>query len=187
VNETGIAEDMKLQVIVPRKALLELRKALTQDDEVVTVGFGKGAVSFDMGSSVLTSRTIDGKYPDWQRVIPQENKHACAINAETLKQAAARVGIVSSEKYKAVRMIVAPGVLRLYTTNQEAEEAIDEIDTEYDGPEIELAFTLQYLLDALSSIETDDVCLRMRNGETALLLTNEPVDTALYLVMPQRV
>ena len=187
LNEKATLSEADFECIVPRKALLELKRALSPTDEVVRIGFGSGLVSFDLGSEVLTSRVIDGRFPDYKKVIPKPSETVMTINREALRQSINRVAIVAHEKHKAIRMVVSESVCRLMSANSSQEEAVDELTCEYSGPDIEIAFNLIYILDAVSAVDSERVRIELRNGDSAALITDDPPTLARYIVMPQRV
>lgn len=175
------------ECIVPRKTVQELRRNLLDEEEVeVRLGFGTGQIAFDFGSARLTSKVIDGRFPDYERVIPAELPSTLVVERESLKQALSRMSIVASDKYRGVRLILGDGGCRLITHNAEREEAEDELVAEYQGGDVEIGFNLSYLLEVLNAIAADQVRIGLLDGNSSALVQAEPPDRARYVVMPMR-
>ncbi|AGA35438.1 DNA polymerase III beta subunit [Thioalkalivibrio nitratireducens DSM 14787] len=174
------------ECIVPRKTVQELRRNLLDDETPVAVGFAPGQVAFDFGVARLTSKVIDGRFPDYERVIPVDLPGNLVVEREVFRQALARVAIVTSEKYRGVRLIAHPDGCRVVTHNAEREEAEEELPAQYQGEEIEIGFNLIYLQDVLNAIDAEQIRIDMRDGGSSALIRSEPVDRARYVVMPMR-
>lgn len=174
------------ECIIPRKTVQELRRNLLEDETPVRVGFGSGQISFDFGGARLTSKVIDGRFPDYERVIPVEQPAHLIAEREDLRQALNRVAIVASDKYRGVRFMAAEDGCRVMTHNTEREEAEEGFPAEYQGPPIEIGFNLTYLVDVLGAIGSDQVRIELRDGNSSALILAEPPDRARYVVMPMR-
>jgi len=174
------------ECIIPRKTVLELRRNLLDDETPVRVGFAPGQVSFDFGGARLTSKVIDGRFPDYERVIPQEQPAYLIAEREDLRQTLNRVAIVASDKYRGVRLMASAEGCRLVTHNTEREEAEENFPAEYQGEPIEIGFNLTYLVDVLGVIGADQVRIELRDGNSSALVLAEPPDRARYVVMPMR-
>ncbi|AHE96922.1 DNA polymerase III subunit beta [Thioalkalivibrio paradoxus] len=182
--ETPLGADQ--ECIVPRKTVQELRRNLLDDETPVAVGFGPGQVAFDFGTARLTSKVIDGRFPDYERVIPVDLPGTLIVEREALRQALGRVAIVTNEKYRGVRLIVHPDGCRVLTHNAEREEAEEELPAQYQGEEIEIGFNLIYLQDVLNAVDTEQIRFDLRDGGSSALIRAEPIGQARYVVMPMR-
>lgn len=173
------------QVIVPRKGVLELQRLLGGDGDL-QIQLGSNHVRIQLESIRFTSKLIDGRFPEYERVIPQDTKNAMAADRELFRSALQRTAILSNEKYRGIRLIIRPGGVVLQAHNPEQEEAEEELEAIYDGEEIEIGFNVNYLLDALSAIESDEVTLSLVDGNSSCLLTEPGKDDCKYVVMPMR-
>ncbi len=176
----------KRQVIVPRKAVMELMRLLDDSDEVVDVTLGAGHIRVTLPHYQFTSKLIDGRYPDYNRVIPTENKNIVKVNRELLKQTLSRTAILSNEKYHGIRVNMASNLMTLSANNPEQEEAKDELDVEYTGAEMEIGFNVNYLIDALSVMEQEHVVIVLNGASGSAVLRDGPDSDSVYVVMPIR-
>ena len=174
------------ECIIPRKTVQELRRNLLDDETPVRVGFAPGQISFEFGGARLTSKVIDGRFPDYERVIPQEQPAHLIAEREDLRQALNRVAIVASDKYRGVRLMASVESCRVVTHNTEREEAEENFPAEYQGEPIEIGFNLTYLVEVLGAIGADQVRIELRDGNSSALVLAEPPDRARYVVMPMR-
>lgn len=188
LNEADLEQpaESAQECIIPRKTVQELRRNLLEDETPVRVGFAPGQVSFDLGGARLTSKVIDGRFPDYERVIPVEHPADLVAEREDLRQALNRVAIVASDKYRGVRLIAAQDGCRVMTHNTEREEAEEGFPGEYQGEPIEIGFNLTYLVDVLGAIGSDQVRIKLRDGNSPALILAEPTGRARYVVMPMR-
>jgi len=173
------------QIIVPRKGVLELQRLLDGEGEI-TIELGSNHIRIQIGEVRLTSKLIDGKFPEYSRVIPANPPRVMSAPREALRAALQRTAILSNEKYRGVRLTFAPGLLTVQAHNPEHEEAEDQVEVEFAGDPIEIGFNVGYLLDALAALETDtvEVCL---TGPDSSCLIRAPGDTTVkYVVMPMR-
>ncbi|WP_018861061.1 MULTISPECIES: DNA polymerase III subunit beta [unclassified Thioalkalivibrio] len=184
--ELDQAIDGRVEKIVPRKTVAELRRNLSDDEVPVRVGFSDDQVLFDLGSAVLRSKVIEGRFPDYERVIPTDLPATLTVERERLKQALSRVSIVASDKYRGVRMTLGDQGCQVMTHNADREEAQESVEAEYQGPAMEIGFNLGYLVDVLNAIETDRVRIGLRDGNSSILVQAEPPGGARYVVMPMR-
>lgn len=178
--------ETRVEKIVPRKAVAELRRNLADDETTVRIGFGQDQVLFELGDAVLRSKVIEGRFPDYERVIPADLPATLRVDRELLKQALARVAIVASDKYRGVRMLLGDQGCQVMTHNADREEAQESVEARYDGPEMEIGFNLGYLVDVLNVIETDEVRIGLRDGNSSILIQAEPPGGSRYVVMPMR-
>jgi DNA polymerase III subunit beta len=174
------------ECIIPRKTVQDLWRNLLDDETPVRVGFGPGQISFDFGGARLTSKVIDGRFPDYERVIPTGQPAHLTADREDLRQALNRVAIVASDKYRGVRLMVSSDGCRVVTHNTEREEAEESFPAQYQGEPIEIGFNLTYLLEVLGAIGADQIRIELRDGNSSALILAEPADRARYVVMPMR-
>src|SRR6201992_2278393 len=142
------------QVIVPRKGVLELQRILGTDG-TIELGIGTNHVRAQIGAIRFTSKLIDGRFPEYGRVIPAAPARKVEADRELLRQSLQRTAILSNEKYRGIRLTAKPDLLVIQAHNPEQEEAEDEVEVDYQGEEVEIGFNVNYLLDALGAIETD--------------------------------
>lgn len=186
--EIGVdsAEDQTAQIIVPRKAVTELVRLLKDEKEEISVQLGGNHIHIDLGDLRFTSKLIDGKFPDYERVIPEACKHPIVADKNAMKQSLTRASILSNEKYRGVRIILEKGRLRALAHNPEQEEAEEEIDVQYDGDNLEIGFNVSYLLDALNIIKTDQVQISISDPNSSCLILPMDSSECKYVVMPMR-
>ena len=173
------------QVIVPRKGILELQRILSGDGEV-EITIGSNHIRLQVGDIRFTSKLIDGKFPDYGRVIPASPGKTVVIERDGLRAALQRTAILSNEKYRGVRVSLARNTMRLQAHNPEQEEAQDEVEIDYKGEELEIGFNVTYLLDALSALREDEVVLNLRDGNSSALLREASHERSRHVVMPLR-
>ncbi len=175
----------KQQVIVPRKGVLELQRILTAEG-MLELGIGSNHVRAQIGNIRFTSKLIDGKFPEYGRVIPQNPTRLIEADREALRVALQRTSILANEKYRGVRLVLKNDLLTLQAHNPEQEEAEDQVEVSYKGEEIEIGFNVTYLLDALAATDTERVVLGLSDSNSSCLLTGLGTTTSRYVVMPMR-
>jgi DNA polymerase III subunit beta len=175
-------------IIVPRKAVAEIGKlAESAGEESVTVEVSTAKIRITAGDTVLTSKLIDGTFPDYQRVIPSGNDKMITLERDDLAAAVDRVATISSERGRAVRLSLTPGQMRLSVSNPDTGEASEEIAADYDGAPIDVGFNARYLADILNQIEADTVLIKLADpGAPAIIQAREGAP-ALFVLMPMRV
>ncbi len=173
------------QVIVPRKGVLELQRLMSGDGDI-KIELGSNHVRIQLEGIRFTSKLIDGRFPEYERVIPKDTSNKLSADRESLKGALQRTAILSNEKYRGIRLIIRDGGIVLQAHNPEQEEAEEELEIEYSGDDIEIGFNVNYLLDALGAIETDTVSLALVDGNSSCLLREPDNDDCKYVVMPMR-
>jgi DNA polymerase-3 subunit beta len=180
-----IASKSKQQVIVPRKGVLELQRILGESGDI-ELAIGTNHVRAQIGGIRFTSKLIDGRFPEYGRVIPANANRIIDADRDTLRHALQRTAILSNEKYRGIRLNVKPGMLTLQAHNPEQEEAEDQIEVGYTGEEIEIGFNVNYLLDALAAIDTDRVAIGLTDANSSCLIMAPGSASAKYVVMPMR-
>ncbi len=179
--------EQPLQVIIPRKAVLELSRTLDNVDDEVKITLDQTHIRFEISDQLtLTSKLIDGRFPDYYGVLPHNPDKIVVATCDVLKQALARVAILSNEKYKGVRLNIKAGMLALSARNPEQEEAEEELEIEYDGESFEIGFNVNYLTDALNAIPTEKVELCFSDPNSSCLVKPQDSDQQKYVVMPMR-
>jgi len=173
------------QVIVPRKGVLELQRVLT-DEGTAAVAIGSNHVRAQIGDVRFTSKLIDGRFPEYSRVIPAAPGAAIRADRDILRQALQRTAILSNEKYRGIRINVRNNAITVQAHNPEQEEAEEEIEVSYEGAELEVGFNVNYLLDALSAIDGQEVELGLTDSNSSCLIRSPGNASARYVVMPMR-
>jgi len=173
------------QVIVPRKGVLELQRILGTEG-TIDLAVGTNHVRAQIGDIRFTSKLIDGRFPEYARVIPAYPPRPVEADREALRQALQRTAILSNEKYRGIRLTVRPDLLTLQAHNPEQEEAEDQVEVSYKGEEVEIGFNVNYLLDALSAVEGDRVEIGLTDSNSSCLVHAPGVLTTRYVVMPMR-
>ncbi len=185
--ETELAETASStqQVIVPRKGILELQRILGGDGEL-ELSIGSNHVRAQIGDIRFTSKLIDGKFPEYSRVIPAKPPHTMSAARDTMRQALQRTSILSNEKYRGVRLTFGENTLTIQAHNPEQEEAEDQIEVSYTGAAMEIGFNVTYLLEALAAIDVDMVDVSVTDSNSSCLI-RAPGDNAVkFVVMPMR-
>ena len=186
----SMALDAKLprqEVIVPRKTVLELGKLLADSDAEVRIELSATQASFAFGSVELVSKLVDGKFPDYTRVIPVGHKNHLVIGREALRQALLRAAILSNEKFRGVRWVLTDGNLKIVSSNTEQEEAEETLEVDYKGDPIDIGFNVNYLLDVLNNVTGAEVECRFGDAVSSALLSFPSEADFRYVVMPMRI
>jgi len=173
------------QVIVPRKGVLELQRILGTENNI-ELAVGTNHVRAQIGEIRFTSKLIDGRFPEYARVIPANPPKTVGADRESLRQALQRTAILSNEKYRGIRLTARPDLLTLQAHNPEQEEAEDQVEVSYKGEEVEIGFNVNYLLDALSAIEGDKVEIGLTDSNSSCLIHAPGTIHTRYVVMPMR-
>lgn len=173
-------------VIVPRKTVLELNRLLNFSDDVVSIEVSTNHIRFYLPSVILTSKIIDGRFPDYHRVIPELVPKTIYLDRVQLRNALQRASVLSNEKFKGIRFIFSPGSLKLTSNNPEHEYAEEEIDIDYPYDPISIGFNVLYLLDILNNIDSDIVIFNLNDENASALISVEADPSTKYVVMPMR-
>lgn len=184
---TAVGASGSQQVIVPRKGVQELLRVLGDVDEPLEVAIGSNHIRANMAGMHFTSKLIDGRFPDYDRVVPEGGDKRLLAGRETLRQALARASILSNEKYRGVRLSLEDGVLRIQAHNPEQEEAEEELEVDYQGEALEIGFNVTYLLEALAAITGEQVQLTFKDANSSCLIEETAgAVPCKYVVMPMR-
>jgi DNA polymerase III subunit beta len=183
-----LAADLPRQeVIVPRKTVLELSKLLADSDDEVKIEVSPAQAAFTFGSIELVSKLVDGKFPDYTRVIPTQHKNRLQIEREALRQALLRAAILSNEKFRGVRWVLADGSLKIVSSNAEQEEAHEEIEVKYSGDALDIGFNVNYLLDVLNNVSGSVIECAFGDSSSSALISYSTEKDFKYVVMPMRI
>lgn len=176
----------KQEVIVPRKAAIELAKLLSNSDDAVKIDYFQKKIRFSFSNIVLISKVIDGKFPDYRRVVPLNNDKLFETDRVTLLQSLQRVSILSniSENFRGVRLIISPGNLRIVCKNSEQEEAQEELEIPYQNENLDVSMNINYLMDFLNNVDSEKVQLAFENENSSILMTVPGDSEFKYIVMP---
>ncbi len=184
--DATIQQDGKHQVIVPRKGILELARLLTEQDGEVSIVLGQHHIRATTGEFTFTSKLVDGKFPDYERVLPRGGDKLVVADRQGLREAFSRTAILSNEKYRGIRLQLAAGLLKIQANNPEQEEAEEEIAVDYNGGSLEIGFNVSYLLDVLGVMTTEQVRLILSDSNSSALVQEADNDDSAYVVMPMR-
>ena len=183
-----LANDVpKQEVILPRKTVLELQRLLGDNDDDIQLQFANNQAKFSFGGMEFVTKLVEGKFPDYKRVIPANHPNHLTLGRTALLSALQRTAIMTTDKFKGVRLNLEPGTLRVAASNPEQEEAMDELDVDYGGDSIEIGFNVVYLMDVLSNMSQDMVCLSLADGNSSALFTIPEHEDFKYVVMPMRI
>jgi len=174
------------QVIVPRKGILELARLLTEQDGEVGIVLGQHHIRATTGEFTFTSKLVDGKFPDYERVLPRGGDKLVVGDRQQLREAFSRTAILSNEKYRGIRLQLSNGLLKIQANNPEQEEAEEEVQVEYNGGNLEIGFNVSYLLDVLGVIGTEQVRYILSDSNSSALVHEADNDDSAYVVMPMR-
>lgn len=174
------------QIIVPRKGVQELTKLLSHTTESVTLQIGTANLRVAVGQFVFTTKLIDGRFPDYQRVLPKQANKFLIVEGDMLRSALQRAAILSNEKFRSIRVLLETNQLRIIAKNPEQEEAEELLDVDYQDESIEIGFNVNYVLDVLNTLKCEQVRFSMTDANTSTLIENTLDDSVKYVVMPVR-
>lgn len=174
------------QIILPRKGVAELLRLLDIDEEKLTLVIGDSSLRVQTGDALLTCKLIDGRFPDYNRVLPKGGDKVVLAERDKLRQCLLRASILSNEKFRGIRFQLESGVVKITANNPEQEEAEEFLDVEYQGEAIEIGFNVSYLLDVLNVIQTPQIKLTFIDSQSSVLIESDDEIEAMYVVMPMR-
>lgn len=180
-------EHESVEAILPRKTVLELIKLLADTDDPVSLAIGANQARFSFGDIEIVSKIVEGKFPDYQKVIPTTHKNRVAIDRATLAQSLNRAAILSNEKIRGVRLVFTKDALSIICTNNEQEEAEEGLAVEYDGDPLDIGFNISYLLDVLNHVDSPTVSVAMGDSNSSALVQIPGREDFKYVVMPMRI
>ncbi|MBL0729062.1 DNA polymerase III subunit beta [Piscinibacter sp. HJYY11] len=177
----------KQEVILPRKTVLELQRLLKDEDTAIEMRFAGNQAKFSFSGMEFVTKLVEGKFPDYNRVIPKNHKNSLTLGRAPLLASLQRAAILTSEKFKGVRVNLEPGSLRIASSNAEQEEAKEELEVDYGGDTIEIGFNVTYLMDVLANMSVDMVKLELQDTNSSVLITVPEQAGFKYVVMPMRI
>lgn len=189
-TDKGVQIDItgnRQEVIIPRKAVLELQRLLSDSDDSVNIEFAPNQARFTFGEIELLSKLIEGKFPDYQRVIPAGHSKIVSLDRELILGALQRAAILTTDKFKGVRLTLSSGGLRVSSTNAEQEEASEELEVHYQGEPVDIGFNVQYLLDVLANLKNKTIQIALQDPNASALITAQEDAEFKYVVMPMRI
>ena len=187
--QATLQEDVpgRQEVILPRKTVLELQRLLADDEAAIEMRFAGNQARFAFGSMEFVTKLVEGKFPDYHRVIPKNHRNSLTLGRAPLLASLQRAAILTSEKFKGVRVNVEPGVLRIAANNTEQEEASEELEVDYSGDAIDIGFNVTYLIDMLGNVSQDMVTIELQDSSASALITVPERPGFKYVVMPMRI
>lgn len=174
------------QVIIPRKGVLEIIRLIEDNDKLVKVQVGSNHIRIFSTDFIFTSKLVDGRFPDYRRVLPKDGDKKIESSKDVLKHAFSRASILSNEKFKGVRLNLSNGELKITANNPEQEEAEEIVDVDYNGDDLEIGFNVAYLIDVMNGLGGDDVLISLADSNSSALIEDAKDDSALYVIMPMR-
>ncbi len=175
-----------IQAIVPRKAITELNHIIEDTDNEITVSFNQNHIRVELDSVIFTSKLIDGRFPDYEKVIPKNQDKSLIINRQELQNTLNRAAILTNEKFRGVRLIVTKGTMSVSANNPDQEEAFDEINIEYNGENVEIGFNVGYMLEALNAIDSEKIEMLLSDANSSGTIRAPGDEDTVYIVMPMR-
>lgn len=175
------------EVIIPRKTIIELQRLLEDNDDPVELHIATNQVKFSFSNIELISKLVEGKFPDYTRVIPKGYKNNFTLDRDLLLRSLQRTAIMTSDKFKGVRCIIAPGSLKISSTNADQEEAVEELEIDYGGDSVDIGFNVSYLLDVLNNLKCDSINIALGDANSSALITIPEDGDFKYVVMPMRI
>jgi len=179
--------DINEEVIIPRKTVMELLRLLSDSEEKIAIEIGKNQIKFNFNNVTLNSKVVEGKFPDYTKVIPPTYKNIFSVDRITLLQALQRAAILSNEKFRGVRMVLTKDSVRVISSNSEQEEAQEEVEIKYDGDPIDIGFNVSYLLDVLNNVGSQEIECSFGDSNSSGVFTLPGNQTFKYVVMPMRI
>jgi DNA polymerase-3 subunit beta len=167
--------------------VIELSKLLAENDDEVNVEVSATQAAFRFGAIELVSKLIDGKFPDYTRVIPTGHKNKLQVGREALRQALLRAAILSNEKFRGVRWVLSDGSLKIVSSNAEQEEAHEEVEIKYSGDGLDIGFNVNYLLDVLNNVSGENIECAFGDASSSALISYPTEKDFRYVVMPMRI
>ncbi|MDN3608623.1 DNA polymerase III subunit beta [Vibrio ostreicida] len=187
VSQVPLGADFaQQQIIVPRKGVLELVKLLDAPEQPLTLQIGSSNLRVEVNNFIFTSKLVDGRFPDYRRVMPQTTTKTLEAECDELRQAFSRAAILSNEKFRGVRVNLSGSEMRITANNPEQEEAEEMLDVNFEGDDIEIGFNVSYVIDVLNTLRCEKVRVSMSDANASAMIENFDDDSAMYVVMPIR-
>jgi DNA polymerase-3 subunit beta len=185
-RNVDIGDTDSRQIIIPRKGVVEIMRMLSGGDDSIHIVIGSNHLKASTPRQSLTTKLVDGRFPDYERVIPRAGEKKVFANREVLKAGLARASILSNEKFRGVRIVLSENQLMAIAHNPEQEEAEEEIEVQYAGGELEIGFNVSYLLDVLSVLKSENVRVDFIDSISSCMIQDPDDETARYVIMPMR-
>ena len=180
-------EFARQEVIIPRKTIMELQRLLEDSDEQVQINIANNQVKLNFADIELISKLVEGKFPDFNRVVPKGYTNNFSIGRESLLKSLQRAAIMTSDKFKGIRCVITPGSMKISSTNADQEEAVEEIEIDYSGDAVDIGFNVTYLLDVLNNLKCDQINIALGDSTSSALITVPGQEDFKYVVMPMRI
>lgn len=174
------------QVIIPRKGVMEIHRLIEEEDRPIKVQIGSNHIRLFSSDFIFTSKLVDGRFPDYRRVLPKDGNKLIEASKEVLKQAFSRAAILSNEKFRGVRLNLANQELTITANNPEQEEAEEIVDVDYEGESLEIGFNVAYLIDVFNTLKSDKVKITLADSNSSALIEDAEDGAAVYVIMPMR-
>ena len=174
------------QVIIPRKGVMEISRLIEADDKLLKVQIGANHIRIFSNDFIFTSKLVDGRFPDYRRVLPKDGDKIIQASKDILKNAFSRASILSNEKFRGVRLNLSENELKITANNPEQEEAEEIVDIDYQGGDLEIGFNVAYLIDVFNSLNSEEVKVSLSDSNSSALIEDAADDSALYVIMPMR-
>jgi len=184
--DANIDYQEKYQLIVPRKGILELARLLSEADDLINIVLGSHHIRATTGDFTFTSKLVDGKFPDYERVLPRGGDKVVIADRQALRNAFSRTAILSNEKYRGIRLMLSDSLLKIQANNPEQEEAEEDAVVDYSGSPLEIGFNVSYLLDVMNVLGEEQVRIILSDANSSALIQEAESDDSLYVVMPMR-
>lgn len=184
--DVQLPEEGELSATVPRKTVLELKRLLPDSDAPVMIEFAPKRARFTFETIEISTKLLEGKYPDYERVIPKNNTKTFLVDREELLGALHRTAVFASDKFKGVRWLLSPGLLSIQSSNSEQEEGTDDLAVDYQDEEIDIGFNINFLSDVLSNLKTEKIKVSLSGPQGSALITMPDSDAFKYVLMPMR-
>lgn len=184
--QTAIGISSDKQIIIPRKGVIELSRLLENSESPAEITLSQNHIRIKTDSLTFTSKLIDGKFPEYRRVIPVDGNRIIEVNREALKQTLNRIAILSNEKYRGIRLILSSNNLSIQANNPDQEEAEEELSVEYNDPDMEIGFNVTYLIDVLNVLNSEKVLVKLKDANSSCIISDSNESSSLYVVMPMR-
>lgn len=188
ISESSLEKSVKIekQVIVPRKGVQEMLRLLSDTDDQIELEFGTNHIRARAADFIFTSKLIDGRYPDYNKVIPGKQSKKLKLDRNLFRETLGRVAILSSEKYRGVRLSLSNKILRFTAHNPEQEEAQEEISADYTGEGLEIGFNVNYMIEAISALHTENIEFGLNDPNSSCTLASPEMPYPQYVIMPMR-
>jgi DNA polymerase-3 subunit beta len=183
----SVQEEINQQIILPRKAVMELGRLLGNSDDDIKIEMSNSYIRVLMDNAVFTSKLIDGRFPEYQRVMPSGSDKEVEADKNNLRQSLTRASILSNEKYRGIRFELRENMLKLQAHNPEQEESEEELEVNYSGSELKIGFNVGYLLDAINAIGEESIIIELKDTNSSALIYGKENQESRYVVMPMRI